>query len=517
MDDFTQPTPADQSQSVRQMLRRPDPGSRRAATITLLLLIPALVVVVALQQLSVAAGGSQLEETAKAEVLPPAAGDAFTLISKMMVKFDVLLRDLAQAGGQAQAVGGAEFMANVDTMAQSPSEQVRAAIVAAQLVGTDQIGARLDAAAEATFDATVGDLGGAFGLSSEASTMLLDDVQTLDQLYRGETITDEQAVALVERHGWFGELAIAHGDEAALEPLVGGGGLLLTLLGLAGGVMLLAFLGGFVVLILAIVFAATGRLKARFVPPLPGGSVYLETFAVFVVGFMVLQAAGAALSLVLTEQTATIATMALQWLLLLTVAWPLVRGVPRAVWREQMGMVAPRGVLREIGAGVVGYMAGVPLYFGAAALSMLLIVLREFIVGLVQQSKGGDPAPAVGPSGPVNPVFEMVSGQGVLGLVVLASLVVLWAPIVEELVMRGALYRHLRGRLHWLVSAIVSAMLFGLLHQYDVLMLLPVISLGLVFAAVREWRGSIIGCITGHMLHNATVFGLVVAMLVGLG
>ncbi|MEL6796679.1 MAG: type II CAAX endopeptidase family protein [Planctomycetota bacterium] len=518
--DPTQPIPApphaDKAHEVRQMLRRPDPGSRRAATITLLLLIPALVVVVALQQLSVAAGGAQLEETAKVEVVPPAAGDGFTLVSKMMVKFDALLTDLAQSGGQPQpqprAVGGADFMNNVDTMAASPSEKLRAAIVAGQLVGTDDIGVRLDAAAEATFDATIGD----FGLSAEASTMLLDDLQTLDQIYRGETITDDQGAALVERHGWFGELALAHGDDAALEPLVGGGGLLLTLLALAGGVMLLAFVGGFVVLILAIVYAATGKLKGRFVPPLPGGSVYLETFAVFVLGFMLLQAAGAGLSLVMTPESAAIATMGLQWLLLLTIAWPLVRGVPRTLWREQMGMVAPRGVFREIGAGVVGYMAGIPLYVGAAAASMLLLILREFIVGAVQQSQGGDPAPVVGPSGPVNPVFEMVSGQGALGLVVLASLVVLWAPIVEELVMRGALYRHLRGRLHWVVSALVSAMLFGVLHQYDVLMLLPVITLGLVFAGVREWRGSIIGCITGHMLHNATVFGLVVAMLIGL-
>ena len=495
------------------LLRRPDPGSRRAGLITLLLLIPALVVVVGLQQFSVIAGGAQIEETARTEVLPPASGDGFTLISKMMVKFEALLSGLAEAGGAPRSTNAAQFMGQIDTMAQSPSEKLRAAIVAAQLVGTDDIDTRLDHAADATLEATLGD----FGLSAEASTMLLDDLETLDAIYSGEALDDDARAGLIERHGWFGELALAFGDEAALEPLVSGGGLLLTLLAVAGGVMLVAFVGGIVMLILAIVFAATGKLSPRFVPPLPGGSVYLETFAVFVGGFMVLQVVGALLGMVMSESDATIAAMALQWLLVLTVAWPLVRGVPRTLWREQMGLVAPRGVLREIGAGVMGYMAGVPLYVGAAALSMVLLLAREAIVGMVQSSQGGDPAPAIGPSGPVNPVFEMVSSQGVLGVVVLASLVVLWAPIVEELVMRGALYRHLRGRLHWLVSAVVSAMLFGVLHQYDVLLLLPVISLGLVFAAVREWRGSIIGCITGHMLHNATVFGLVVAMLVGLG
>lgn len=506
------PTALDSDRDHSHDQRRPDPGSRRAGVVTLLLLIPALLVVVTLQQFSVIAGGAQIEETARTEVLPPADGDGFTLISKMMVKFEALLGDMAEAGA-ARSTNAAQFMGQIDSMAQSPSERVRAVMVAAELVGTDQIGVRLDAAAEATLSATIGDL----GLSSEASTMLLDDVQTLDQIYRGETITDAQGAALVERHGWFGELALAHGDDDATAALTAGGGLLITLLALAGGVMVLAFVGGIVMLILAVVFGATGRLRARFVPPLPGGSVYLETFAVFVAGFMVLQIAGAGLGLVLPADVAGVVAMGLQWLLLLTVAWPLVRGVPRKAWREHMGLVAPRGVLREIGAGVMGYMAGVPLYVGAAALSMLLLLLRELVVGELQSSQGGEAGPAIGPSGPVNPVFEMVSSQGVIGVVVLASLVVLWAPIVEELVMRGALYRHLRSRLHWLVSAVVSAMLFGVLHQYDVLMLLPVISLGLVFAAVREWRGSIIGCITGHMLHNATVFGLVVAMLIGLG
>lgn len=496
--------------------RRPDPGSRRAGLLTLLILIPVLLVVVGLQQFSVLAGGAALKETARAEVLPPSAGDGFTMVSKMMVKFEALLSDMAEAGGGPRSTNSAQFMGQIDTMAQSPSERVRAVIVAAELVGTDDLDTRIESAADAVLTATASEQ----GLGSQASTNLLDDLETIEAIYEGDSAdgVEQSAIdGLIKRHGWFGELAAAHGDEAATAELTKGGGLLLALLASAGGVMVLAFVGGLVMLVLAIVFAGTGKLRPSFEPPMPGGSVYLETFGVFVGAFMLLQVVGAVLGLMMTEGAATIATMGMQWLLVLTVAWPLVRGVSRRRWREDLGLIAPRGVLREIGAGVMGYMAGVPMYVGAAALSMLLLVLRERIVGAAQTAGGGEPAPVVGPSGPVNPVFEMVSTQGTLGIVVLASLVVLWAPLVEELVMRGALYRHLRSRLHWLISAAVSAMLFGVLHQYDFLMLLPVISLGLVFAAVREWRGSIIGCITGHMLHNATVFGLVVAMLVGLG
>ena len=75
--------------------------------------------------------------------------------------------------------------------------------------------------------------------------------------------------------------------------------------------------------------------------------------------------------------------------------------------------------------------------------------------------------------------------------------------------MRGALFRHLRGRLGFVLAAIISAMLFGALHQYDVLLLLPVMALGASFAFIREWRGSLIGCITAHAIHNTTIFMLV--------
>lgn len=514
MDDPTPSVPIAQGggppRDASRLLRRPDPGSRRAATVTLLLLIPVLLVVVLLQQFSVVTGGSRMEEVARAEVLPPSAGDGFTMMSKMMVKFDALLGELAQQSGQPRSVRGADLLANIDTTAQSPSEKVRAAVVAAELVGTEGLGERLNNAADAVYQATLGER----GLSVEASTMLLDDLETIEAIYDDRAIEDDARDGLVARHGWFGELALARGDADARAALTGGGGLLLALLATVGGVLVLAFTGGIVMLVLAVVFGATGKLRASFVPPLPGGSVYLETFGVFVGGFLLIQVVGAMLSLALPEDTAVLVSMGLQWTLVLTVAWPLLRGVPKETWREQIGLTAPRGVWREIGAGVMGYLAGIPMYIGAAAASMLLLILREFVLAVFQR---GEPAPIIGPSGPVNPVFELVASQGLAGVIVLGSLVVLWAPLVEELIMRGALYRHLRSRLHWVVSAIVSAMLFGMLHQYDVLMLLPVISLGLVFAAVREWRGSVIGCITGHMLHNATVFALVLAMLVGLG
>jgi membrane protease YdiL (CAAX protease family) len=483
--------------------REPDAGSRRAGLLALLVLIPVLAGVVLLQQLSVSAGSARAEASARETVSPPSVGDSFGLVSKLVVKFEALLR--SESG---RTLNTGQFMETVDTAAASPAEKLRAAIVAGELLGPEAARERLIGAGEAVAEAALHPA----GYSAEASGLLLGDIEALDRWYGGEPLDDAERAGLVERHGWFGELALVREGTVSERAAVTSGGLgLAVMLGGVGLAVVGAFVAGLVLLVIGIVLAGTGRLRARFVPPAPGGSVYLETFLVFVLGFLVLQVVGEGLSLVLSEPDAVVASLALQWVLVLTAGWPLVRGVRVRAWREQLGLVAPRGVVREVGAGVLGYLAGVPVYVLAAVSVVVLAIVRELIVGALRGP--GESAPVLGPSGPVNPVFELVGSMGVVGLVLLGSLVVLWAPLVEETILRGALYRHLRGRLRRVVSMVLSAVLFGLLHQYDVLLLLPVIALGCVFAAVREWRGSLIGCITGHMLHNTTVFGLALLVM----
>jgi membrane protease YdiL (CAAX protease family) len=85
-----------------------------------------------------------------------------------------------------------------------------------------------------------------------------------------------------------------------------------------------------------------------------------------------------------------------------------------------------------------------------------------------------------------------------------------WAPLTEEAIFRGALYRHLRGRAGTAVCTIATALVFGLMHGYALPLLIPIITLGVIFALMREWRGSLVASITAHFLHNATVltFGI---------
>ena len=90
-------------------------------------------------------------------------------------------------------------------------------------------------------------------------------------------------------------------------------------------------------------------------------------------------------------------------------------------------------------------------------------------------------------------------------------------PPVEETIFRGALYRHLRGRVGVLGAAALSAVVFGLLHSYEVFALLPVVTIGFAFALIREWRGSIVGTVTAHAFHNGTVLTLVITLFWMLG
>jgi membrane protease YdiL (CAAX protease family) len=253
------------------------------------------------------------------------------------------------------------------------------------------------------------------------------------------------------------------------------------------------------------VWFSTGRLRPRFVPPLPGGSVAIETVAVFVGGFLLLKVGAGVLAGFVGDGVATWAAMLAQWLLLLTLLWPVVRGVRASQALSLWGIHRGRGVIREIGAGFVGYLACLPLLLMGVVTTLVLM----FFYQMWRQQMGMPQAPP-----PQNPIFEIVGRPGGWMMVVLLFLLAsLWAPVVEEAVFRGALYRHLRSRWHWLLSGFVTALAFGVMHGYQLLMLGPVIALGFGFALLREWRGSLIASMTAHAIHNSVVLVIVIVVL----
>lgn len=244
-----------------------------------------------------------------------------------------------------------------------------------------------------------------------------------------------------------------------------------------------------------IVLLVGGKLRRHFQPPAPGESVYIETAALFFLAFLAVQTIG---QFILPRLHLGIgARLGTQWLLLLVPLWPLVRGVKFSAWREQIGWHAPRGVWREVGAGILAYFAALPLLFLAIAIAYIVLVVQAAMAG-----KHMTP--------PENPVHEIIGGASSGVLVLLFTLAVVWAPIVEESIFRGAIFRQLRARMGLLLAAGISAVAFGTMHAYPLPLLLPVITLGFTFALTREWRGSLVAPMVGHFLHNATLLTLAI-------
>lgn len=92
--------------------------------------------------------------------------------------------------------------------------------------------------------------------------------------------------------------------------------------------------------------------------------------------------------------------------------------------------------------------------------------------------------------------------RGVGATVVALIATAVAAPIAEEIVFRGLLYRAMRAPWGPAPAAILSALLFGLSHG-EPWSLFGLIGLGLLYAALTELSGSIVPAILAHGLHNA--------------
>jgi membrane protease YdiL (CAAX protease family) len=94
------------------------------------------------------------------------------------------------------------------------------------------------------------------------------------------------------------------------------------------------------------------------------------------------------------------------------------------------------------------------------------------------------------------------------------------APIVEETMFRGVLYRHLRElsqRWAWVWSVLFSGTLvsfiFAVIHPQGLVAVPVLMSLAYGFTIAREWRDSLIPSIFGHALNNSVVVLFVLLMM----
>ncbi len=120
-----------------------------------------------------------------------------------------------------------------------------------------------------------------------------------------------------------------------------------------------------------------------------------------------------------------------------------------------------------------------------------------------------------GVSAPVHRLFDSTSGPT---FALVGTLSVLGAPVFEEWLFRGVLYRALaegaRARLSRRASvafgAVVSALLFGLAHA-ELVQLAGLVGLGVVLALLAERSRRLVPSWVTHASFNATAFVALVA------
>ncbi len=302
--------------------------------------------------------------------------------------------------------------------------------------------------------------------------------------------------------GWFGNLAWAiGGDSAELEAMQNSARNVVIVLAIGICVLALSALAGLVLGIIALVKINDGSLRSGLQPPDMLHGLYAETFAVWLVLFNVLSIAAV---IIATEIGAAPFTVLLVFFpaSLFALVWPSLRGSTLARTCADIGWTQGRGIVREIGAGIVGWMGMLPIQFIGIVCTLTLMA----IAGVAE----GDT------DAPTHPIIDALGDPFAVFTAFMVAVVL--APIVEETVFRGLLYRQLRsvsrfrrGAISVLASASITGLLFAAIHPQGVLGIPALMSIAIAVAFAREWRGSLIAPMLMHAMNNAMA---VTAMLI---
>ena len=396
-----------------------------------------------------------------------------------------------------------KLLEDVEGSATSDGLVIRAAIVAGELLGADAAIQRLDDYLQAEANDKNVDIE---GLVSEA--ILLKE-------WYGYKAEDEAGFDLLVRWSelgrpldWYVDLASAYGlpeDNPFREKVIGDAIKALLVLGVGVMCVVCGLMIGVVLGIIGLVLYFTGRLKMKFRKRIEKRPVYLGTVSIFLLLIISLSLGVRLFAKMIPDEIMIEYQSGIGWTLKLilyagvpmALLWPRIRGTKCGVMKRDVGWYCGDGgfvgFVKEVIAGIAGYLAGLPLVL----FSIVLATLLSKVTG----EEGGHPI-----------VFEL--SQGSIWLILFAVITAsVWAPLVEESVFRGVFFAHLRRRWGFWWSALVVAFVFAAIHPQSLVGLPPIMALSIVFSLVREWRGSLVGPMVAHGLHNGVVTVFVLMMM----
>lgn len=228
--------------------------------------------------------------------------------------------------------------------------------------------------------------------------------------------------------------------------------------------------------------------------PKTNTDIYLEAFAVYVVLMAVAVVAG-----FIGSGAWFVAAIAQLSATFVGIAWPALRGIPTEVMFRDLGLHKGEGFVTEVWAGLVGYVTVLPLF----AVGVVAMVATQKLLGFLGFEV----------SNPVHPEMVGLGDQGLSFRVYIIAAAVVVAPVVEEIMFRGALFRALRSRWSFVPSALLVGLMFAAVHPQGLLIVPALTAIGVGFSGLREWRDSLIAPMVAHALHNGTLICLTLILL----
>lgn len=249
---------------------------------------------------------------------------------------------------------------------------------------------------------------------------------------------------------------------------------------------------------LFLILTGVGRWRAVGVPLLGQDAATADSLGVRMLAYLVLFSFGSALFVPLITTFAAPGWVDVTTGFVMLPLFLLLFNLPflnSPLTMAQIGLRL-RPLLRQVGAGIAGFLITVPL-----------VVLAVQISGRLLPSLPGEEHPIS---------RDLADPSRVLPAFLAA---VIFAPIVEELFFRGCLFQGIlvRTRRLWL-AVILSSIAFAAIHPQGAESWLPLATVGAVAAGVYYHTGSMLATITMHALWNftvlsAAVFGLQARLL----
>ena len=353
-------------------------------------------------------------------------------------------------------------------------------------------------------------------LTSEKREMSQQQAKTqemLNILVKGGELPEDHE-SLEGSLGWFGSFVEA--DVAERKKIENSVVTKVTIVMVAVLVVAIAAIIGLVFLIIKAVKAFDGKIKSGLASPSTHHGVYAEVFALWLLVFVGLQTLAGMLSKVVANGSATIElslVLSAFFGSLVVLFWGRVRGVPFEQIREDIGWTTGNGVIREIFAGFAGYAMTLPILGIGILITLLLFVIQQLLSGGAEasqfQSTGGGAHPIV---------VDIAKGVWATKILLIFMAAVV-APVVEETIFRGVLYRHLRSSFKFraalsiICSVLLVSFVFAVIHPQGWIAIPALMGIAVGMNLLREWRGSLIPSMVVHGVSNGIVVSIMVLML----